>query len=636
MAIEDDFSVALNGNIRYVGGGSTYYTVLELHRFLQALADDQVASGNDLLDITSTKPSERSTDNIIELISPYNIDDDAAEQLYNGSITQDGGDTVYSGLVVVGSVETGTQLQIIRDNQLITSWWGTGINIDAANNIILRCIIKTRQDGIDIDGKRLRVQAREFGDTYAEFSLTAGLGNSTAAIFTASDLNNQTAQATVAAWDCSNTEGYQQIDLNNGNGDRDYYSKWDLGSRSNINDLYEFTKNITRRTTALTIHSMNGSLFRGITEQFAYDTESGGPFSEDEVIAWGCTFSYGSESGAGFQEGERLDFGTSGAVGILVMLDDQGTSGNMVIQVVSGTPGNGNTITGYTTSTTASVTSAPANVSASAGKGVILALDDNGSDGVMWIQRIYGLSAVDDLPIRGGTSNATCAVAGSVTARTISPAFIGQSTGSSIIGAFGIGIDPNDLSALDLLFDLTNTQQQPPNNQIFYVYGLVSGEDRVLVAKNDGSDEIDYDQFTLNGDHNSATQTTITVNGTIPVSTPTTGTIRIEKDSDGTYTYQTYTSWTGSVFTIPQTDYSGNKAASSGNNVFITHIDKLATSSTEQFTGVYSGGEGTLSLVVKVRDGGTAGDNIPIKPFKTSANFSSGGGSATANRISDA
>ena len=96
MAIEDDFTVDLNGDIRYTGGGSTYYTVLELHRFLQSLADDPQMAGNDLLDITSSDPSDRSTDNIITLNSPFNIDDDAAEQLYDGSITQLDGDVVYS------------------------------------------------------------------------------------------------------------------------------------------------------------------------------------------------------------------------------------------------------------------------------------------------------------------------------------------------------------------------------------------------------------------------------------------------------------------------------------------------------------------------------------------------------------
>lgn len=627
MAIEDDISVALNGNIRYEGGGSTYYTVLELHRFLQDLADDQQASGDDLLDITNTKPSERSTDNIIELISPYNIDDDCAEQLYDGSITQEGGDTVYSGLVVVGSVETGTQLQIFRNNTEITSWWSTGINQDLANNIILRVIIKTRDDGVDIDGKRLRVQAREFGDTYAEFLLTAGLGNSTAAIFTSEDLNNTTAQATVNAWDCSNTEGYQLIDLNNGNGAQPYYSQWDLGSRTLINDLYEFTKDIQRRTTAETIHGMNGKLFRGISHEFDYDNESGN-FTEDETVGWGCTFAYTGESGGPFTVGERLDFGTSNAIGILILLDDQGTTGNMVIQVVSGTPGNGNTITGYTSSATATVNSAPADVSATAGTGILLALDDNGATGTMWIQLLTGGPPVDGLEIRGNSSVETCDVDGSITARTIVPEFIGQSTGTSIIGAFGIGIDPNDLSSADLLFDLLGASQSPPNNQTFTVQGLISGEDRVMVAKNDGADEIDYDQYALNTTLSGATETAVVVTTAISGETPQTGTIRIELDT-GVYRYQAYTSWTASTFTIGSTDYSGANQATAGNNVFTSYIDLLATGTSESFIGIYSS---DVSLVVKVRDGAST----PIKPFKTAATFGSGGGSVTAIRTSDA
>ena len=43
MAIGDDFSVNASGDIRHTSG-STTYTVLELHRWLQNLADDASAS----------------------------------------------------------------------------------------------------------------------------------------------------------------------------------------------------------------------------------------------------------------------------------------------------------------------------------------------------------------------------------------------------------------------------------------------------------------------------------------------------------------------------------------------------------------------------------------------------------------
>ena len=632
MAIEDDITVSLAGDIRYVGGGSTYYTVLELHRFLQDLADDQEASGNDLIDITSTKPSERSTDNIIELIAPYNIDKDCSEQLYDGSILQDGGDTLFSGLVVVGDVVAGTQLILIRNNTIITSWWGTGINALPAANILMRTLIQVRADGIDIDGKRLRVEAREFNDEYAEFSLTMGLGNFTAAIFTGEDLNNTTAQATVNAWDCSNTEGYQLIDLNEGSGDQPYYSQWDLGTQVDINDIYEFTKDIQRRGTSETIHGMNGSLFRGITHEFAYTGKSG-TINEDDELAWGTSFTFDSQGGTSLSVGERIDFSISGAVAILIAQDDNGATGTCYVQVVSGTIAAGNVMTGFTSGGDGTVTGSLNDDGAQSGTGIILA--DNASD-TYWIQLLTGGAPVNGLPIYSITNEGTATINSAITTRSRQPEFYGTSTGTSIIGNHGIGHLPGDLSDADKLFDLEGDLLQPPNNQVFYVYGCVSGEDYIIVCKNDGADEIDYDQFSLDGAHNSATQTTITVKEVVPVSTPTSGVIRIEQSALGVYTYQAYTSWTGKIFTIAETDYSGAKAAIDDADVFIGYIDKLSTQATESFSGVYAGGEGTLSLVVKARDGGTAGDNEPIKPYKTPASFAAGGGSATVGRISDA
>src|SRR4030042_4531196 len=130
-----DVSVAANGDIRWAAGGAGDgpYTVLELHRYLQDLADQAAASGDDLLDITSGNPSERSTDNIITLLGTYNIDDVMAEHLYDGSITQASGDVVYSGLVVVGSVYGATTLQVVQNNVLYdgdTPFWGEAIKAD--------------------------------------------------------------------------------------------------------------------------------------------------------------------------------------------------------------------------------------------------------------------------------------------------------------------------------------------------------------------------------------------------------------------------------------------------------------------------------------------------------------------------
>ena len=70
MAIATDIAVDANGDFYYTGAahgaaGAGYYTVIEFHRFAQDLADDATASGDDLIDITNTTPSNRSTDDRI-------------------------------------------------------------------------------------------------------------------------------------------------------------------------------------------------------------------------------------------------------------------------------------------------------------------------------------------------------------------------------------------------------------------------------------------------------------------------------------------------------------------------------------------------------------------------------------------
>lgn len=555
MAIGDDFSVAANGDIRHESGTSTY-TVLELHRWLQELADDASASGDDLIDITSDTPSDRSTDNIITLNGNYNIDDDAAEYFYDGSITQASGDVIYAGLVVVGSVYGSTTLQIVQNNALYDTdapFWGTGINTDSAANILLRCLVKVRTGGSDVDGKRIRVYAREWGATYAEFSVTMGLGNSTAAIFTNEDLNNATASGTVATWTTiTNTEGYQTIDLSNGNGAQPYYSQWNKDSYS-LNQLYERAKYITRRGSAETIHGIDGELFRGITTQWDYDNESGGPFTEDETLSWGT--------------------------------------------------------------------------GATAGTGLLLALDDNGATGTMWIQLLTGINPTDGLTVTGGSSSATCTLDGSPTTRSLPSVFLGQSTGSTIIGGFGIGIEADDITNNDKLFDLLNVQQQPPNNVTFTVYGLVSG-DRILVTNDDSG--IDTTQMTLNTGLTGAGVTTIDVGtGNIPADTPQTGTLRVVLD-DGRHRYIAYTSHdSDDEFTTGSTDWTDPDDATAGNGVYLSYIDKATSSTSENFTVVY---DADRTLFVRVRDGG----GTPIKTFETTGTLGSGGGSATAIRTSDA
>lgn len=559
-----DVSVAVNGDIRWEAGGAGDgpYTVLELHRFLQDLADQSQASGDDLVDITSETPSERSTDNIITLLGTCNIDDEMSEHLYDGSISQGGGDDLYSGLEVVGVTFSTTTLQVVQNNTLYdgdTPFWGTGLNPVPSEQILTRMLIKTRTGGADIDGKRIRVTARELGDTYAEFSVTMGLGVSVAAIFTYEDLNNTTAEATIAGWTTiTNVEGWQEIDLNNGDGDQPYYSQWNRDAYT-INQLYERTKWIERRGTSETIHGMDGELFRGITHEIDWDNQTASDtFDEDEELTWGSGVTYGA--------------------GIILADSEAGV--------------------------------------------------DAGPTGTSWIQLTKGVPPTDGMTMTGGTSGVTADVNGAPVTRPISPHFFGASTGSAIVGAYGVGVEPTDLSKDDKLFDLTNTQRIPPNNVTFTVSGLVSGEDHVLVGPEDGASGLDKDQLSLQTTLDSSGQTSIVVTTAIPADTPLSGSVRVQLDT-GIYRRVDYTSWTGSTFTTASTDWTDPNDATAGNNVYISYIDMLATGTSEDFITKYNADR---TLFVRVRDGG----GTPIKTFETPSPLTDAGGSATAIRTSDA
>lgn len=289
MAIQDDFSVSATGDIRYVGG-STNYTVIALHRWLGDLMDDAVASGNDILDITDSTASERSTDNIITLKYPYNIDDTAAQHLYDGSIIQSStsanlGETIYDGILVFANA--GMYLDIIQNGALATNFWTTGLNADAANGISHRFLLKVRSGGNDIDGRRIIGQTREYGYTFSEFKINGtSRGNNVMALTYAADLNNATASGTVATWsDVTNTPGYRAIDVNNDTVPEYYYSEWNKGSRT-INQFYERIKYLTMRGNTQTLYGVQGQLLRGITHEVDLTSPSG-TLASTELVQWG-------------------------------------------------------------------------------------------------------------------------------------------------------------------------------------------------------------------------------------------------------------------------------------------------------------------------------------------------------------
>jgi hypothetical protein len=639
--VDGDWTIdAANGNIRYIGGdhgaSPTYATVIEFHRWLQDFADQAEWTGDDEMDITVNTPSERSTDNIIKLINGFNITATEAEHLYDGSITQGAGPTeeIWDGIVNFGN--SNVQIQIIQDGALALAgddFWnqaGAGLNADAAQGISHRFMIKVRDNGVDIDGRRLVGTTRTFLNTYGEFKINGtSRGNNVLALSDSDDLNNETAAATVATWTTiTNTEGLRLIDINNDTTNEEYYSEWNRATFT-INQFYERMKWLTRDGSVSTINGLNGEVFRGITHSFAYDAEAGVAPATNDDLAWGTAIAYDNETVAAFQVGEAIHEDTATPVwkGRVIAVDDNGTTGTLIVDVEEGTVLDPSSFTGQTSGAKADVNVTPTAVS---GGGLVrvFAIDDDGTTGFLYVQVLKGPAPVNNVILYDDLNVAnTVTVNGALTERAISTPFVGASTGSALIGSYGLGMEAADTSASDTFFDLKDTGPIfPPNNVTFQVFGLEVGEDRILVTNNNAS-AIDFAQLTLNTTLSGATETAVVTTVAIPTDTPSTGTIRVEMD-DGRYRLLSYTSFSGSTFTIPSTSFSGD-AATQPKNVFISYLDKLAASATESFSYVYNADR---THFVRARDGGAAS---PIKTFETTGVMGSTGGSSTVIRTPD-
>jgi hypothetical protein len=369
--------------------------------------------------------------------------------------------------------------------------------------------------------------------------------------------------------------------------------------------------------TSNVIHGIAGDRFEGINVEVGYDAETGtlpeNTGTTDDIVFWGTACAYDGGNGT-FLRGERVQiwttsgkttyvtggkclYGVTGATGTIYLAQDT------VSSIAEDYYVEGNDSGAYCL-----IDSTITNNAVGGGEGLVLAKDDNTGSGEVYLQVISGVNPVDNAIIYDGgaptTNNVTCTA--SITTRTVSPEFIGTSTGSNIIGAYGIGFDPDDVGESDLFTDLSGTNRQPPNNQTFTVSGLVAGEDRVLVAPRSGT-AIDTSQLATDTTLSGATETVIQCSTAVPSETPTAGTLRVELDS-GIYKRIRYESYSGNDYTILADDtFVDGNVDTVDNEVTITGhkfetLDLVQLSS----SGTLPGGLSTLTdyYIIKV-DGNT-------------------------------
>ena len=612
------------------------YSPLHLHRLLSDLNDDEDIAGDDDLSRIDPTPSGKDTNKIVNLLSTMVINDTIAQHMYDGSISQASGATIYGGLnLQVTTPNADTQPVLIQNDGIVTDYWKNAFMSHSIDGNI-RILKKIKDEGVYIDGGRLKGKLLEFGDSYFEGGTTLGLGTTALALFSSPDGNNTTDSATVAGAPYNTivvTEGYGTIDYGNGNGAKPYDIKIDFGSASSA-QTYERTKYIQRRGTAETLFGRNAQLFVGNNRNFAYDGESAN-LTPAEIVVWGTVVPYTLQGATSFTVGEVVTF-SGGSKARILYDNDAGASGTLIVDMDGNTPpATSETIVGETSGGDGTVGTVVSR--ATAGTALLLGLDDQGTTGNVYLQILTGLDPSDGYTLYGATSNNTIDVNGIVATRTINNQFVGVYTGANYQTNFGIGLDASDGIVGDKFPSLDGTTQEPPNNQTGAVNSLEIG-DVVTVYPWDGTAtdingnaEPDFNEMLLATALVAATSTTVDVGtGNIPSNTPSAGFLRIERDSDNNLDLVEYSAHNSDdTFTLVGTAPS---AAAIGNTAMRALLDKETPTTQESFTALY--GAPDMKVAITVLNGG--GVNGPIKPYKATATFGSSGFINSAIRQSDA
>lgn len=276
MAIGDDFSIDGSGNLRqdaaFVPGTSSRYTTLQLHAWLQDLADNPAPGGDDLVSILGSNPSELAGKRnaarpmALTLLPNININDATSQWFKFGSIEQDGGDDLYTGLKVLGTNPVNTPLYIVQNAAKITKYWA---DADIADFQIL---VKAKAGGALIDSGAISVYSRKYGQTYSHFdaNLAAG-GEQVAAISTAVDGNISLSAAAAEAvfGDITLSVGDTNQDLGNGNGSKLYKGTITLDGSTTLAEAYQALMWATSEGSTATINSVPGWRYRKLNAAYA-------------------------------------------------------------------------------------------------------------------------------------------------------------------------------------------------------------------------------------------------------------------------------------------------------------------------------------------------------------------------------
>lgn len=282
-----NFSIASNGDLRHAAG-STVYSVLDLHAWLQDLADNPGPTADDNVSILGANPSElagkrnASRPAALTLLGTVNIDDATSQRFNFGSIEQAGGNVLYTGINAIGSGLAGRSHFVVQNGSKYnggTKWWSAGP---------VRALFKVKAGGALIDSGIVTVFSREWGYSFSHFDVDCSAGSEqVAALSVASDTNitrltgnytggANTVTSTTPAFVVTLTPGDSSHDLGDGSGNKAYKGVISWTNAARLSEVWQALQWGCHELSNATLNGAPGWRYRKLNA--AYGEVQAAPF----------------------------------------------------------------------------------------------------------------------------------------------------------------------------------------------------------------------------------------------------------------------------------------------------------------------------------------------------------------------
>lgn len=194
----------------------------------------QAAQMDDLIPLRADTPT------LFTLINGWVFSTASIAFLHSAALQDATGNNVWTNVQTIGSIVAGTILYIEQNGAVAWTAPSPGhINI----------LLRTRQNGTNIDNQFFRVYARLFQQEYSSFSATGGPIVAPIALSTKVDAQLDIAQSVIDAYTgMSITWGAITRDINNGNGSRNYNILINGGGRT-LKEVYNWVQRQLLRST---------------------------------------------------------------------------------------------------------------------------------------------------------------------------------------------------------------------------------------------------------------------------------------------------------------------------------------------------------------------------------------------------